>query len=852
METTATNLNDRIDDLEDADSLDPDSLLMAFIDWVSDQGISLYEAQEEAILELMTGRHVILKTPTGSGKSLVATAMHFRSLALDRRSFYTSPIKALVSEKFFKLCQDFSPENVGMMTGDSSINRDAPIICCTAEVLANMALREGADADVDDVVMDEFHYYSDRDRGSAWQIPLLTLPKARFLLMSATLGDTEVVEKGLEAMTGESVAIVSSNQRPVPLEFSYVETPVHETLEDLVKANRAPIYQVNFTQRACAEQAQNLMSVNFASKEEKKAIAAAIRGRSFDTPYGKDIQKYVKHGIGVHHGGLLPKYRFMVEQLSQKGLLKVICGTDTLGVGVNVPLRTVLFTKLCKFDGEQVRILSVRDFKQIAGRAGRKGFDDRGYVVCQAPEHVIENKRAELKAASSVGKKKKFVRKKPPTKGYKHWDQKVFESLQQNHPEPLTPVFDVSHGMLLNLMRRTDPPRGGGYRLLVELIDRCHLHAGAKRHLRRRARRQFKALVTAGILDIVPSDQGRGSTVEVSSDLQDDFSLMHTLSLYLLEALEQLDQSSPTYALDLVSVVESILEHPRAILYQQVRRIKDELVANMKAAGVEYEERMERLEKVTWDRPKADFIYRTFNAFAEAYPWVSEENIRPKSIVRAMFEGFHTFNEYVRDLGLERMEGVLLRYLSEAYKTLVQSVPETYRDDAFVDVLAYLRTTLEHVDSSLVEAWERMVLGGDEAAEATPDAPVAIDISRDARTFRARIRSELHLLVKMLAVGDFAGAEAAVRQPDDAPWSAERFEERMAGYLDDYEALVFDHTARMTDKTRITEDGRHRWRVMQVLVDPDGDNLWAIHATVDLTGDTAPRGPLLELERIGP
>ncbi len=827
-----------------------DDLLELFLEWVFDQDIELYPAQEEAVLELMSGRHVILKTPTGSGKSLVATAMHFRSLALGRRSFYTSPIKALVSEKFFKLCEDFSPENVGMMTGDSSINRDAPILCCTAEILANIALREGASADVDDVVMDEFHYYSDRDRGSAWQIPLLTLPRARFLLMSATLGETRLVEEGIEALTGQSVAVVSSDQRPVPLEFTYAETPVHETLDALVKSNRAPVYQVNFTQRACAEQAQNLMSTNFCTKEEKAEIARALRGRPFDTPYGKDVQKFVRHGIGIHHGGLLPKYRFMVEQLSQRGLLKVICGTDTLGVGVNVPIRTVLFTKLCKFDGEQVRVLSVRDFKQIAGRAGRKGYDDQGFIVVQAPEHVIENKRAAIKAASAVGKKKKFVRKQPPTRGYKPWNEATLEQLRGNEAERLASVFDVSHGMLLNLMRRDPLPRAGGYGLLVELIGRSHQHEGSKRRLRRRARSQFKALVAGGVLEVVRRDGGRGSRVRVSGELQEDFSLNHTLSLYLLEALEQLDRDAPTYALDLVSVVESILEHPRAILFQQVKKKKDALVWEMKAAGVEYDERMERLDKVTWDKPKADFIYRTFNAFTEAHPWVGERNIRPKSVLRDMFERFSAFNEYVKELGLERMEGVLLRYLSEGYKALVQSVPESFQDDAVTDIIAFLRTTLQHVDSSLVEAWERMMLG-DGGQDGDGDGAQPYDISRDARTFHARVRSELHLLVKALATGDYEAASKRVRQVPGDSWPPDRFEAALQPFLEEYEGLVFDHSARMTDKTRIQEDGRHTWTVMQVLVDPEGDNLWAVHARIDLTDDTAPAGAIIEMDRIG-
>ena len=391
---------------QDGSHLDGDEILGRFVEWVSERGLTLYPAQEEAILELLAGKHVVLGTPTGSGKSLVAFALHFKAMAEGKTSFYTCPTKALVNEKFFALCDGFGAENVGMLTGDASINREAPIICCTAEVLSNYVLRELSPR-VDYAVMDEFHYYGDRERGAAWQIPLLILEHTAFLLMSATLGDTAEIEERLKERTGREVASVKSARRPVPLDFEYRETPLHETIEDLLAKSKQPIYVVNFTQRAAAEQAQNLMSVNVCTREEKDAIRRELHGVRFDTPYGKEIDRFIRHGIGLHHAGLLPKYRLAVEKLSQVGHLKVISGTDTLGVGVNIPIRTVLFTQLCKFDGEKTAILGVREFQQISGRAGRKGFDEQGSVVVQAPEHVIENLRLAQKAAAG----KKVVKK---------------------------------------------------------------------------------------------------------------------------------------------------------------------------------------------------------------------------------------------------------------------------------------------------------------------------------------------------------------------------------------------------------------------------------------------------------
>src|SRR3954464_6797797 len=325
-----------------ASEADADLLYDRFQVWVADEGLTPYPHQDEALIELLSGNNVILATPTGSGKSLVATGALFDALATDRVGFYTAPIKALVSEKFFALCDMFGAVNVGMLTGDSSVNPGAPIICCTAEILANIALREGAAANVGQVVMDEFHFYADPDRGWAWQVPLLELPRAQFLLMSATARRLSRFQADLARRTGRPTAVVANAERPVPLHHYYATTPMHETIQDLLDTQQAPVYVVHFTQASALERAQALMSVNVCSKEEKAAIADMIGGFRFSSAFGTTLSRLVRHGIGVHHAGMLPKYRRLVEQLAQAGLLKVICGTDTLGVGINVPIRTVV------------------------------------------------------------------------------------------------------------------------------------------------------------------------------------------------------------------------------------------------------------------------------------------------------------------------------------------------------------------------------------------------------------------------------------------------------------------------------------------------------------------------------
>jgi superfamily II RNA helicase len=832
------------------EAADADAIFARFMTWVSSTGLTLYAAQEEALLEIMAGKHVVLNTPTGSGKSLVATALHFKALAEGRTSFYTCPIKALVSEKFFALCQLFGPENVGMMTGDATINRDAPLICCTAEILSNMALRDAA-ARVDTVVMDEFHYYADRDRGVAWQIPLLCLPQTTFLLMSATLGDLKPIEEGLRALTGREIATVRSRERPVPLDYDYRETPLHETIDELITSKRYPIYLVNFTQRACAEEAQNLMSVDICTKEEKEAIRRALEDVRFDSPYGKDFQRFIRHGIGLHHAGLLPKYRLLVEKLAQQGLLKIVSGTDTLGVGVNVPIRTVVFTQLCKYDGEKVGILSVRDFQQIAGRAGRKGFDVRGTIVAQAPAHVVENRRLAAKQAQG----KKVTMQKPPLKGYVHFDKGTFERLINGTPEPLESRFEVTHGMLLNCLQSeaARSKRGGGYRRLVDLIARSHGGERGKRAERRRAAACFRALRHAKLVDIATTEAVRGRVVEVSAELQRDFSLNQTLSLYLLEALAALDRDEPgpTYALDVLTLVESILEDPDVVLFRQLDKLKTERMDQLKADGVEYEQRIAELDAMEWPKPNRDFIYATFNAFAERHPWVGETNIKPKSIARELVETASGFDDYVREYGLQRSEGVLMRYLSQAYKTLEQSVPAAARTDEVLDILAELRVMLREVDSSLIDEWESLknpVVRGARAAV----APRVVDLVNDPRALAARVRAELHRLVKALAARDYEAAARHV-QPDDGaePWTPQRFTDALAPYWAAHKALLATPAARRPSLTRLEELGPRRWRAQQTLLDPEGDEDWALDCIVDLSEPKPDGAPLLQLQRIG-
>ncbi|MGK5530695.1 DEAD/DEAH box helicase [Streptomyces sp. URMC 129] len=824
---------------------DPDALFDAFSSWTGERGISLYPAQEEALIEVLSGANVILSTPTGSGKSLVAAGAHFAALARDEVTFYTAPIKALVSEKFFDLCKLFGTENVGMLTGDASVNADAPVICCTAEVLASIALRDGAQADIGQVVMDEFHFYAEPDRGWAWQIPLLELPQAQFVLMSATLGDVSRFEEDLTRRTGRPTAVVRSATRPVPLSYEYRTTALTETLTELLQTRQAPVYIVHFTQAQAVERAQALMSINMCSREEKDEIAALIGNFRFTTKFGKNLSRYVRHGIGVHHAGMLPKYRRLVEKLAQAGLLKVICGTDTLGVGVNVPIRTVLFTALTKYDGSRVRVLRAREFHQIAGRAGRAGFDTSGFVVAQAPEHVVENEKALAKAGDDPKKRRKVVRKKPP-EGFVNWSEDTFQRLIAAEPEPLTSRFRVTHAMLLAVIARP----GDAFQAMRRLLEDNHEPRRQQlRHIRR-AIAIYRSLLDGGIVERLETPDAQGRSVRLTVDLQADFALNQPLSTFALAAFELLDPESPSYALDMVSVVESTLDDPRQILAAQQNKARGEAVAAMKAEGIEYEERMERLMDITHPRPLDDLLFHAFGVYRKSHPWVGDHPLSPKSVVRDMYERAMTFSEFVSYYELARTEGIVLRYLAGAYKALEHTVPDDLKSEDFQDITAWLGELVRQVDSSLLDEWEQLANPETEdATEAQDRADQVRPVTANARAFRVLVRNAMFRRVELAALdrtGELGELDA------ESGWDADAWAAALDAYWQEYDELGTGPDARGPRLLSIEErpeDGL--WRVRQTFADPAGDHDWGISAEVDLTASDAEGRAVIRVMDVG-
>lgn len=828
------NLSQLLPDLTEVpESLVDEAIWDTFTSWTTGRGINLYPAQEEASLGILAGDNVILATPTGSGKSMVANAAHFIALARGQRSFYTAPIKALVSEKFFALCDIFGAENVGMMTGDATVNGNAPIIAATAEIVANIALRDGAEANIDQVVMDEFHYYSEPDRGWAWQVPLLELSKAQFLLMSATLGDTHWLEEDLTRRTGRATNLVAGTTRPVPLDFSYVFSAVHETIEELLADKKAPIYVVHFSQREAAERAQALTSLSgIITKDEKEAIAQEIGGFRFTTAFGKDLSKLLRKGIGIHHAGMLPKYRRLVERLAQKGLLKVICGTDTLGVGINVPIRTVLMTGLAKFDGQRQRILKSREFHQIAGRAGRAGYDTEGTVVVEAPEHEIENAK-ERRRIGDDPKRLKKLKKKSAREGEVSWSEKTFARLTEAEPEQLTSQFRVSNSMLLNVLAR----HGNGFDHMRHLLRDNHDNRSKQNKDILTAIDLFRGLVDSGVVQ--KSTKGLdiyGRPYHLVRELPRDFALNQPLGPFALAALSLLDPEAETYNLDVISVFEAILDDPRQVLIAQQKQRRGEEIAALKADGVDYTDRMNIVEDITWPKPLEELLEQAYDTFAETNAWVKEFELRPKSVVRDMLENAMTFSDLVATYGLARSEGVILRYLTDAWRTLKQSIPDEYNTPELEDIVVWLGELIRQVDSSLVDEWAQMAGEDSPIDQNTVDRELAFGVedptalTANRRAFTIMVRNYMFRLVQLFALEKEERLAELLDYLDEVP----DFGAILDDYFDEYDDIDSGPEARGPEFFRLGDTDSRAWSVRQIIKDPDGDHAYQFVATVDL------------------
>lgn len=844
--------------------IDPEDALMRYSSWVQSQGITLWPHQEEALLDLASNEHVILGTPTGSGKSLVAVGMCYFACTQNKTIYYTAPIKALVSEKFFYLVKLFGKDLVGMITGDCVINSEAPIICCTAEILAQDALRWETDSDIKLVCMDEFHYFGDKDRGWAWQVPLLVLKDTQFLLMSATLGDTTALAQKLKSLTQRDVSTITNAPRPVPLSYSYSTLSLEASVELIMQQRGVPVYIVCFAQSEAQKSAAALASFGISNKEEREEIKKELAGFNFSTAYGKELKRLLLCGVGVHHAGMLPRYRLLVERLAQKGLLPVICGTDTLGVGINVPIHTVVLRALAKYDGRRMRILNSREFHQITGRAGRSGFDTEGVVVSLATPYEIERLRARAKAANDPKKLKRIKVPKPP-EGYVGWSEHTFQKLIESEPEALTPRLKITHAMVLAEVMHG----GAAYARLHALIKNSFQTAEEQEKLIHACQEIFATLMDAGVIvrgeatgaaaqpgDDTAGDQPAAGTTSdtaattagdtnattaadtwenasyaLAKDIPSDFALDQMLAPFVIAACELIDRESPNYALDIVSLVEASLENPPQIMKALVKEAKNKALAEMKMEGIDYEERMERLENVSYEKPLKELIDAAYTRYCAEVPWAKDFQLYPKSIVRAMLESANDFKGYVQKISISRSEGTLLRYLSDAWRVLAKTIPQEFINDDLERIISWLHMLIRTTDSSLLDEWEM-----DSLTAKTPQTPRVgpAQIVEDPHGLEIMIHNALFKRVLLASKND----SAALGKLDE-PFGF--YERKWRSVLDEFfeahEALYINQDARSKRYFSVDtreEKTQHLWHAHISFLDAEGDIDFGISADVDL------------------
>jgi hypothetical protein len=578
------------------------------------------------------------------------------------------------------------------------------------------------------------------------------------------------------------------------------------------------VYVVHFTQAAAVEHAANLLKSRLVSapgglKVDKAAIAERIGAFRFGAGFGRTLSQLVRNGIGVHHAGMLPKYRRLVETLAQAGLLRVICGTDTLGVGINVPIRTVLFSGLAKFDGNRQRVLRTREFQQIAGRAGRAGFDTAGFVVVQAPDFVIENEQAKAKSAARVaaGRKKSKAQLKKPPEGTVVWTEQTFDKLVAGVPERLNSRMKVDNAMLINVISREED----AFAVMRRLVTDNHEDRRAQLRLARRALRLARSLVRTGIVTRLDEPDEHGRRFVLTVDLPDDFALNQPLAHFALAAFDVLDPESQTYGLDVVSVVEAVLEAPRQVLMAQQHAARGEAIAEMKADGLEYDERMALLEEITWPQPLRELLEALYETYRQTHPWLPDDALGPKSVVREMWEDGMGFTDLVGRYQLARSEGLVLRYLTDAYRTLRQTVPEAHRAPEVEDVINWLGETVRQTDSSLLDEWEAL-----SDPDHVPSAvahheppPPPRPLSRQDRPFRVMLRNAMWARVDAVARDDLdtlVRLERSAADRTDPPrqvvvgrsvWDA-----ALEDYYAEHDRVLTDGDARGPDLLVVGED----------------------------------------------
>jgi hypothetical protein len=691
------------------------------------RGLEPYPVQEQAIGKIFAGTSVLVTVPTGTGKTLMAKAALHAALGRGHRAVYTTPLRALTEEKFRELCVDFGEANVGFATGDYKVNREAPIQVEVAEILWNRIVADKHVCPAEIVVMDEGHYFNDPERGYVWEQSIIGLdPRTQLVVLSATVGHPERFCHWVELTRRVPMELVDSRERKVPLVHEFREDMMIDTVRSLAFTGDVPAIVFVFGREQCFEVARLIKSCRrFTTDEEKAKVEALCEQALLPTGAAKELKPLLAHGIGIHHAGILPRYKQLVEQLALERLIKFVVSTETIAAGINLPARTVVFPSLRKFIKQQVRLVTAAEYHQMAGRAGRPQFDDRGLAITLAPEDIVSELKKELKDAAKrpaydEAKVKKSVynraRSEAQRKGDIVWTPEIHAELVKGEPAELRSKTKITAEQVLaiglpDLAAEVLPGAAGeaaqrmaaaeaslppSMRLdIVTVIDNLLLDDFERRGLHKVLAQLVANMRAIGVLD----EHGKQVSGQMIRQLQG----MDGLFIYYVLYNHQLDY------VELRELVEYLIDHD--IIQRQLDR-KDEDVKRewMRTRLRELREGNPQVSwedvEAEWDKEHPRVLTKVETIHQELSAKIPHPELhggkRAKNVWATLEESGLPFLEFVERHHLEHEEGNLFSYLVRVMN-FARKLGEASQLSELDDMAERVQRILARVDVRLVD-----------------------------------------------------------------------------------------------------------------------------------------------------
>lgn len=689
------------------------------------RGLEPYPVQEQAISKILAGQSVLVTVPTGTGKTLMAKAALHAAMERNQRAIYTTPLRALTEEKYRELCGDFGEGYVGFATGDYKVNREAPIQVEVAEILWNRIVAEKHVSPADIVIMDEGHYFNDPERGYVWEQSIIGLdPRTQLVILSATVGRPEQFTHWVELTRRMPMALVESRERKVPLVHEFREDMMIDTVRELAHTGDVPAIIFVFGREQCFEVARLLKSCRrFTTDEEKVRVEAMCDAALLETGVAKELRALLTHGIGIHHAGILPRYKQLVEQLALERLIKFVVSTETIAAGINLPARTVVFPALRKFIKKEARLVTAAEYHQMAGRAGRPQFDDRGLAITLAPEEVVSDIKKKLKDASKrpaydEAKVKRGVYAQAQADAKKRgdivWTPEIHADLVKGEPAELRSKTKITAEQVLaiglpDLTATTLPGDAAAQRMadaeaslppsmrldIVTVIENLLLTERERKELHKVLAQLVANMKAIGVID----EHGHQVKGEMIRELQG----MDGLLIYYILFNHQLEY------IELRELVEYLIDHD--IIQRQLDRKGED--AKREWMRTKIREMRETNPQVSWEDVEAawekefprvptkiELIHQEFSAQVP-HPELHGGK-KPKTTWAQLEDSGLTFLEFVDKHGLDHEEGNLFSYLVRVMN-FARKLHTAAHLTEFEDMAERVQRLLARVDVRLVD-----------------------------------------------------------------------------------------------------------------------------------------------------